>query len=110
MLIEEINKLAALIGEEADVWELFLGQLDVSEAKIKQLRSEAGSRARPAQYCLTRGIKHWVDSDESPTYEKIIAVFNGALLTNGPLAGRVEQFAKSLKRDTRSLTKGKIEF
>ena len=110
MSIEEVNKLAALIGEEADVWELFLGQLDVSEAKIKQLRSEASSRARAVQYCLIRGLHHWVVSDESPTYEKITAVFNGNFLTNRPLAGRVEQFAKSLKRDTKSITKGKVEF
>ena len=50
-----------------------------------------------AQYCLDRGLHHWVVSDDNPTYERIIDVFNGSFLTNRPLARKVEELAQSVE-------------
>ena len=65
----------------AAYWNLLLGQLGVSHGKLDQIQLQSIGQPNVALYCLTRGLHHWVVSDESPTYEKIIAVFNGNFLT-----------------------------
>ena len=106
--VDKVDHLAALLCEEAAEWDLFLGQLDVSIAIRDQLREEIAGRPRAAQKCLTRGLHQWVVSDESPTYEKIIAVFNGNFLTNRPLARKVEEFAQSVETVPRASTTGDV--
>ena len=91
-----MDQLAALLCEEAAEWDLFLGQLGVSIATRDQLREEIAGKPRAAQKCLIEGFHHWVVSDWSPTYEKIIAVFNGNFLTNRPLARKVEEFKQNI--------------
>ena len=95
--VERVAELAALLDEMAAYWNLFLGQLGVSQGKMDQIQLQSIGQPNVAQYCLTRGLHHWVVSDESPTYEKIIAVFNGNFLTNRPLARKVEEFAQSVE-------------
>ena len=95
--VDKVDQLAALLCEEAAEWNPFLGQLGVSRGKRDELREEMAGRPRAAQKCLIEGLHHWVVSDESPTYEKIIAVFNGNFLTNRPLARKVVEFAQSVE-------------
>ena len=95
--VERVAELAALLDEMAAYWNLFLGQLGVSHGKLDQIQLQSIGQPNMAQYCLTRGLHHWVVSDESPTYEKIIAVFNGKSLANRPLARNVEEFAESVE-------------
>ena len=97
MTVDKVDLLAALLCEEAAEWNPFLGQLGVSRGKRDELREEMAGRPRAAQKCLIEGLHHWVVSDECPTYEKIIAVFNGNFLTNRPLARKVEEFAQSVE-------------
>ena len=94
---ERVAELAALLDEMAAYWNLFLGQLGVSHGKLDQIQLQSIGQPNMAQYCLTRGLHHWVVSDERPTYEKIIAVFNGNFLANRPLARKVEEFAQSVE-------------
>ena len=98
--VDKVDELAALLCEEAAEWYLFLGQLGVSKGKRDEIREEMAGRPRAAQKCLTEGLHHWVVSDDNPTYEKIIAVFNGNFLTNRPLARKVEEFAQSVEANT----------
>ena len=102
---ERVAELAALLDEMAAYWNLFLTQLGVSHGKLDQLQLQSIGQPNRAQYCLTRGLHHWVVSDESPTYEKIIAVFNGYVFPNPnrPLARKVEEFAQSLDREARNI-------
>ena len=102
--VDKVDQLAALLCEEAAEWFIFLGQLGVSVSTRDQLREENAGRPRAAQKCLIEGLHHWVVSDESPTYEKIIAVFNGNFLTNRPLARKVEEFAQSVETVPRAST------
>ena len=95
--VERVAELAALLDEMAAYWNLFLGQLGVSHWKLDQIQLQSIGQPNMAQYCLTRGLHHWVVSDESPTYEKIIAVFNSKSLANRPLARNVEEFAESVE-------------
>ena len=95
--VDMVDQLAALLCEEAAEWNPFLGQLGVSRGKRDELREEMAGRPRAAQKCLIEGLHHWVVSDKIPTYEKIIAVFNGNILTNRPLARKVEEFAQSVE-------------
>ena len=97
MTVERVAELAALLDEMAAYWNLFLGQLGVPQGKLDQIQLQSIGQPNVAQYCLTRALHHWVVSDESPTYEKIIAVFNGNFLTNRPLARKVEEFAQSVE-------------
>ena len=95
--VERVAEVAALLDEMAAFWNLFLGQLGVPQGKLDQIQLQSVGQPNVAQYCLTRGLHHWVVSDESPTYEKIIAVFNGNFLPNRPLARKVEEFAQSVE-------------
>ena len=93
MTENKVAELAALLDEMAAYWNLFLGQLGVPQGKLDQIQLQSVGQPKVAQYCLTRGLHHWVVSDESPTYETIIAVLNGDFLPNKPLARKVEVFA-----------------
>ena len=95
--VDKVDQLTALVVEVAADWCLFLGQLGVSKGKRDELSEEMAGRSSAAQKCLLEGLHHWVVSNESPTYEKIIAVFNGNFLTNRPLARKVEEFAQSVE-------------
>ena len=92
-----MDQLAALVVEVVADWYTFLGQLGVTRGTRDQIQLQSIGQPNTAQYCLTRGLHHWVVSDDSPTYEKIIAVFNGNFLTNRPLARKVEEFAQSVE-------------
>ena len=94
--VNRVAELAALLDEMAVYWNLFLGQLGVPQGKLDQIQLQSVGQPNMAQYCLTRGLHHWVVSDECPTYEKIIAVFNGNFLTNRPLARKVEEFKQNI--------------
>ena len=94
---DKVDQLAALLDEETANWYTFLGQLGVTRGKRDQIQLQSIGQPNRAQYCLTRGVHHWVVSDKNPTYEKIIAVFNGNFLTNRPLARKVEEFAQSVE-------------
>ena len=91
--MDKVDHLAAVLEEIAADWYLFLGQLGVSDGTRSQILQQSIGQPNMAQYCLTRGLHHWVVSDESPTYEKITAVFNGDFLAKRPLARKVEEFA-----------------
>ena len=94
--VERVAELAALLDEMAAYWNLFLGQLGVPQGKLDQIQLQSVGQPNVAQYCLTRGLHHWVVSDDNATYEKIIAVFNGRFLTNIPLARKVEEFMENV--------------
>ena len=94
---ERVAELAALLDDMAAHWYFFLGQLGMPHGKLEQIELQSVGQPNRAQYCLTRGLHRWVVSDESPTYEMIIAVFNGNFLTNRPLARKVEEFAQSVE-------------
>ena len=106
--VDMVDQLAALLCEEAAEWNPFLGQLGVSRGKRDELREEMAGRPRAAQKCLIEGLHHWVVSDESPTYEKIVAVFNGNFLTNRPLARKVEEFAQSVETVSHASATGDV--
>ena len=95
--VERVAELAALLDEMAAYWNLLLGQLGVPQGKLDQIQLQSIGQPNVAQYCLTRGLHHWMVSDASPTCEKIFAVFNGNFLTNRPLARKVEEFAQSVE-------------
>ena len=97
MTVERVAELAALLDEMAAYWNLFLGQLGVPQGKLDQIQLQSVGQPNVAQYCLTRGLHHWVISNDSPTFERIIAILNGDFLTNKPLARRVEEFTQNVE-------------
>ena len=90
-----MDQLAALLDKVAAYWYTFLGQLGVSDGTRDQIELQSIGQPNRAQYCLTRGLHHWVRFDDNPTYGKIIAVFNGRIVPNKPLAKQVEEFSLS---------------
>ena len=82
-----------LLSDEAGNWELFLGQLGVSEGVRGQIKLEHASKPESAKLCLQSGLESWVKSDPRPTYQRISAVLCGSAVTNRPLALAVERLA-----------------
>ena len=95
--MERVAELAALLNPVAANWFLFLVQLGVSPDTVNELWLEAVGQPSPAKYCLSKGLIHWVNSDDNPTYEKIIDVFSGRVVPNRPLAEALWQFKQTVE-------------
>ena len=64
--MDKVDHLAAVLEEIAADWYLFLGQLGVSDGTRSQILQQSIGQPNVAQYCLTKGLHHWVVSDKSP--------------------------------------------
>ena len=91
--VGDVGVLVELLSEEAGRWELFLGQLGVSEGVRGQIKLEHAGKPEFAKLCLQSGLEYWVKSDPRPTYHRLSAVLRGSTVTNRPLALAVEQLA-----------------
>ena len=89
----DLAVLMELLSEEAGRWELFLGQLGVSEGVRGQIKLEHAGKPQFAKLCLQSGLDHWLRSDPRPTYQRLSAVLRGSTVTNRPLALAVERLA-----------------
>ena len=94
---DKVDELAALLHAAAANWYLVLGQLGVSSDTRDQVRAEAAGLPDSSQYCLARGLHHWINSDVEPTYEKIVDVLRSDFIRNVPLAEQVHEFAARCK-------------
>ena len=91
--VGDVGVLVELLSEEAGRWELFLGQLGVSEGVRGQIKLEHAGKPEFAKLCLQSGLDHWLQSDPRPTYQRLSAVLRGSTVTNRPLALAVERLA-----------------
>ena len=91
--VGDVGVLVELLSEEAGRWELFLGQLGVSEGVRAQIKLEHAGKPEFAKLCLQSGLDHWLQSDPRPTYQRLSAVLRGSTVTNRPLALAVERLA-----------------
>ena len=78
------------LHEVAASWKLFLRQLRMSGSEVDQIEG-CGDYAIS---CLTAGLEFWVKHANEPTYKQIAAILRGNVVTNYPLARRVEEIAK----------------
>ena len=66
-----------------------MGQLGVPRSKQQQIARNNTNHPAYAQICLVDGLQYWVESDTSPTVEKIIAALSSELISNKPLAAEI---------------------
>ena len=84
-----------LVTDLAGRWELFVGQLGVSQGVRDQIKRDNNDKPQASKHCLQSGLSCWVNSDDLPTYSKISAVLRGRTVTNKSLARKVEQLGGS---------------
>ena len=97
-LSEVLEVLVAVAGK----WELFLTALGVPQYELDQIRAERGHLPDSSKLCLLDGLKRWMKFSDRPTYGDIINALQSKIITDKPLATRVEEFAqrKSASRGT----------
>ena len=76
--VGDVGVLVELLSEEAGRWELFLGQLGVSEGVRGQIKLEHAGKPEFAKLCLQSGLDDWLQSDPRPTYKRLSAVMRGS--------------------------------
>ena len=86
-----VAALMELLADLAGRWELFVGQLGVSQGVREQINRDNAHKPDFSKHCLQSGLYCWVNSDDLPTYSKISAVLRGRTVTNESLARKVEQ-------------------
>ena len=78
--------------EIAGNWEVFLLFLGVPNGKRKQIQADNPHSVR---LCLWDGLEHWVRSEDTPTYEKIVEMLRtNESIINKHLASDVEELAR----------------
>ena len=87
-------KLFELLLPVAGDWKLFLGAIGVTSNVQKEIMYEHAQYPNSAKLCLRDGLERWVESDDAPTYNKIINALRGGVVTNIPLAEKVEVLVK----------------
>ena len=89
--LAEVDKLAAELNEIAGDWRLFAGQLGVSRGKRKQIAADNAGLSTAALLCLVDALYCWVESSDNPTYDDIVEILTGNVLTNIPLAKKIAE-------------------
>ena len=80
-----------LVTDLAGRWELFVGQLGVSQGVRDQIKHDNADKPQASKHCFQSGLYCWVNSDDLPTYSKVSSVLRGRTVTNKSLARKVEQ-------------------
>ena len=96
MTEEKVAGLIKVLDAIAADWYMFIGQLGVPSYVADQIKKDCSGERWQCKACLSRGLYYWVSSDDSPTYEKIVAVLDGDVVPNKPLAKWVEELFKGL--------------
>ena len=85
----DVSELAAQLNDIAAMWDLFVGLLGVPPPVQDQIRLQRDKHPKFAQICLVDGLQYWVESDPSPTVEKVIAALSSEVINNKPLAAEI---------------------
>ena len=90
---KDVCELAQLLMKEiAGNWELFLGFLGVPNGIRKQIQAK---HPHSVEMCVWDGLEHWVRSEDTPTYEKIVEMLRtNESIINKRLASDVEELAR----------------
>ena len=94
MTHEDLPKLIELLVEVSGQWELFLYQLNISISPIESIRLQYATVSNYPKLCLIAGLEYWVNSSDKPTYEELFRVLRGRVISNLPLARRLEDFVR----------------
>ena len=80
------------LHKKAADWQTFLGLLGMPRSGVREI-SGANNIAINS---LGDGLEYWVNVSDRPTYEQISLVLRKPVVTNIPLARKVEEFAKGV--------------
>ena len=94
---EHVNELAAVLNKVAASWDLFVGQLGLAHHVVEQIQYDNAGKPELSKRCLLSGLQRWVESTDTPTYEKIVAALRSDTIGRKPLADDVQKFAERMK-------------
>ena len=94
---KHVNRLLAVLAELAANWNLFMGQLDFPEARIKEIERDVPPGDRRSLECLRTALHQWISVSDNPTYGDIIAALKSPVLKEAVLARSVEAFSNNIE-------------
>ena len=94
MSLSDLRELSEILVVVAGDWEVFLIALGVTGSERARIKAQHAHSPSFPTLCLVDGLEGWVKRSDRPTYEDIITALNSQLITNKPLATRVEEFAR----------------
>ena len=92
--LSDLRELSEILVVVAGDWEVFLIALGVTGSERARIKAQHAHSPSFPTLCLVDGLEGWVKRSDRPTYEDIITALNSQLITNKPLATRVEEFAR----------------
>lgn len=95
---KHVDRLLAALADLAANWNLFMGQLDFPQARIKEIERDVPPGDRRSLECLRTALLQWVSISDNPTYGAIIAALKSPVLNEVVLAQTVEAFSNNIER------------
>ena len=92
---KHVDRLLPLLADLAANWVVFMGQLELPQARIQEIERDIPQGGRRSVECLRAALLQWISVSDNPTYASIINALKGPVLGEVVLATRVEAFANS---------------
>ena len=90
-----VDRLLVVLRDVAANWVVFMGQLELSQARISQIDRDVPPGDHRSVECLRAALLQWISASDNPTYGKIITTLKGPVLDSAVLAKELEAFANS---------------
>ena len=94
---KHVDRLLAVLADLAANWNLFMGQLDFPQARIKEIERDVPPGDRRSLECLRTALHQWISASDNPTYGDVIAALKSPVLKEAVLAQRVEAFSNNIE-------------
>ena len=94
---KHVDSLLLELADIAASWIVFVGQLNLPQARINQIERDVPPGDRRSVECLRAALLQWVSISDNPTYETVITALRSPVLKEAVLAQRVEEFAKRIQ-------------
>ena len=96
---KHVDRLLNILADVAANWILFMGQLGLSNSKIKMIERDVATGNKRSIECLRAALFEWMSCSgcDNPTYSAIAVALRSKVLQYETLAREVEDFAQRIK-------------
>ena len=94
----DVDMLAGLLSKVAAHWDIFLGQLSLTQHKRDVIKNDNANKAKFSVWCLLEGLHRWVGSEDRPMYGRFTAALRGSTASDGdPVIAKVQGLLERLQ-------------
>ena len=88
---DTVVRLVTALHPIAASWNLFGEQIGIPKDEVDRIGVNVGEAPNRVSKCLSDAMTWWLNNNPNPTYEKIIDVLEGTVVSNRHLAGEIRE-------------------